>query len=354
MKDGCDHPAIRRLASIGRHPDDQNCHLRLTKLIAESCGFGKLITPLAGFVNSAILPSQIFRRLHSSNRTAFKRVFGADPKVVEKFWSDFFASEGGLRFKDQRPELRGKTPSQLRTLLPITLHEDAGPYAKKKSVHEISWGPIMGGGSDWESRFVFATYMSVPGQNPTELAVAFQTFFADLDDLCKGHDQANVPFAIDDESRDCGGWGLCLLFGQTDLEQATVGWGMQSYGGADRICGFCRADRTGMAFSNLHADAGWRGAEMTESDFQLCCRRGHPVRESRYWCRSFPRLDVMHVMDHHGSTGILEGSVIQKLVKYSRGADSVQPCFPKGTIVTSKGTIVTSTIQWFRLVLFVF
>lgn len=55
-----------------------------------------------------------------------------------------------------------------------------------------------------------------------------------------------------------GRWKFILVFGQGDLEQLCVNWGMVSYNGVHEMCGICLANRTDKQFTNLQETAEWR------------------------------------------------------------------------------------------------
>ena len=67
----------------------------------------------------------------------------------------------GKEFIDNHPQLANKTPEELSYLVPLLLHNVAGPYSKKESVYSLSVGSIFGKGSEKESTFLVATWRKV-------------------------------------------------------------------------------------------------------------------------------------------------------------------------------------------------
>ena len=87
---------------------------------------------------------------------------------------------------------------------------------------------------------------------------AWEAFLKNFDDLAMGLDENGEPIFIDSEGHS---WGAILIFGESDLEQNTVGWGMKSYNSADECCGWCLANRSNLPVTDLSDTAGWRPTE---------------------------------------------------------------------------------------------
>ena len=60
------------------------------------------------------------------------------------------------------------------------------------------------------------------------------------------------------------------------------------------------------------------GGLLSEAVFQSRCRPRHPLVGSIYFNSQFPKLDVMHVVDHRGLAGCIAGSVLVDLIKRER------------------------------------
>ena len=110
-----------------------------------------------------VKPSAILQILHRSDPATFSRVMGADKSRLEACWRNLFASPEGQQYKSIHPVLRNKTVEELSSTIPVTLHEDAGPYAKGKSANSLSWQPLIGSGSDLEQNFIHHTEIKRSG-----------------------------------------------------------------------------------------------------------------------------------------------------------------------------------------------
>ena len=108
---------------------------------------------------------------------------------------------------------------------------------------------------------------------------------------------------------------LLCWFGQGDCEVHGQ-WGQRNYSHGTTMYGCCCADRDlddGMPWSDLRSKAKWRGVGLTNEEFKNRCSKDHPLACSHYWNVTFPRLDFMHVLDHHGVSAVFAGSVIGEL-----------------------------------------
>ena len=100
------------------------------------CGFGDFVDCIhdEGVVAAIVPPHIIFQQIVRRNRVRFKRHFGADENIIEQFWQGLFLSQDGRELRRLHPQLRNRDPYELRHHIPLILHEDAGPFSKRKSV----------------------------------------------------------------------------------------------------------------------------------------------------------------------------------------------------------------------------
>ena len=68
-------------------------------------------------------------------------------------------SSCGKELFEEHEWLRGKTPPELCRALPLTTHEDAGPFSKNQSVVAHSFGCVLGTGSELETKRLFGCYL---------------------------------------------------------------------------------------------------------------------------------------------------------------------------------------------------
>ena len=94
---------------------------------------------------------------------------------------------------------------------------------------------------------------------------------------------------------------------------------MQSYNAYNEMCGRCLADRGERPFSDTRQNAEWcKTSPLSNAVFLERIRRAmHPLAMCRQANIFFFRLDVMHVLDHHGTTAIAVASTLKKAIKTS-------------------------------------
>ena len=311
VSDQFEHPAIERLSKIAAG-GDRHCLENMMNLLQTHTEIGTLLTelPTGGKVKWCIRPTTIFRKLLTSNREKFLQVMvGGSEQRVEDFWKDLFASPYGKELRDLHPWLQGKCPSQLKRKVPLRLHEDAGPFSLGGSVNVLSWSPILGKGTELESKFVYAHYIKEAGEVPDE--VAWQTFEQDLEMLaaCMLADGTPIVDSGDLE------WRGVMIFGGADLEVQCLSWGLPSYNEPiSDSCGWCLGDRVNRPTNDLRQQALWRPTELMSNELfmeRVRSSRNHPISRAAFANRFFFRVDVMHVYDHHGIACITVASTIK-------------------------------------------
>ena len=160
---------MARLAALAseRSGSVQNCHKNLMTLMADTALVEMIEKvphePGLTTLTHHLRPSALIKLIHRHNRRRWGRIFSANKELLKDFWTDLFAQPDGEDFKNLHPILRGKTPEELQTTIPIIVHEDAAPYGKKRGVQLLQWGPLIYQGSDIESRFVAHGYIAKEG-----------------------------------------------------------------------------------------------------------------------------------------------------------------------------------------------
>ena len=151
VADGWQHPAILRLNDIskgGMHHAQENLLEAMSSL-----GLGKLITAVdddVGCFNDVLLPSHLLQHM-LREPTVFHRVTGASVTRLQACWSQLFSSVDGKELHRLHPLLRGRFPADLATSIPIVVHEDAGPFSKRKSCDIIDYSSVLGEGKEIET-----------------------------------------------------------------------------------------------------------------------------------------------------------------------------------------------------------
>ena len=84
------------------------------------------------------------------------------------------------------PGIRNKTPFDLRHTIPVTIHEDATPFTKRKGTNVVSWSPLLGMGTDIVYKIGTLTYIKTAGQPLDFCKDAWNLFLADLEAMEAG------------------------------------------------------------------------------------------------------------------------------------------------------------------------
>lgn len=145
VRSGFTNELLRRLAgfgSSGRH--GQNIHRQSLDMFARG-EHDKLVRPIGGScVTHIVYPHELMNYIHRNFPHAFEHHLGANPTKVKDFWRQFLSTPYGVELHQSHPAIRGKTPDELSHCLPLLLHADAAPYAKKKSAVFVQWGSLLG------------------------------------------------------------------------------------------------------------------------------------------------------------------------------------------------------------------
>ena len=155
-------PMVLRLAKVAGLQEgiinDRTCHSGIMALVKE-CGVHDLVHNIINHdsVIACIKPTALLKLIFERSPSAFRKGLGADSDLCYKFWCGIYASAKGREFFELHPGLRGKTPADLKYTVPMGLHEDAGPYAKRRSANCVSYSGILGVGRDVETKLLYAT-----------------------------------------------------------------------------------------------------------------------------------------------------------------------------------------------------
>ena len=197
--------------------------------------------------------------------------------------------------------------------MPLTIHDDAGPFAKGKSCSVLSWSPLLGTGTDYELKFPCFSEIKGSGANPG-CGAAWEYVLSVFDNLAQGLDAGGNPLPPDDDGVV---WKFVLIFGKGDCEQLAH-WGCPMYADGDTICAACLANRTDIPWSDLRKAARWRFQLLSNAVFLSRTKGDHPLAKSHYWSKFFIRFDPMHILDHHGVANVMTGSVLHECCADSR------------------------------------
>lgn len=96
--------------------------------------------PDAGVVNHIIYPHELLHMMFKKYRDQFTLHLGADPAKLRSFWARFLPTDHGRALVSSKPQLQGKTASDLDHLVPLICHGDAAPVTHKKGAMFAQWG----------------------------------------------------------------------------------------------------------------------------------------------------------------------------------------------------------------------
>ena len=127
------HPMIHRLGRVASNPTTSAARRSLMALLSQ-CGFDDLLQEIPGsLVNHVVLPSSLLRFLCDRFPEAFRRFLGADERRLKDFWQSFRLHPDVDAHICSHPALKTCDSQIWKRVVPLTIHEDAGPFSKKKS-----------------------------------------------------------------------------------------------------------------------------------------------------------------------------------------------------------------------------
>ena len=173
------------LSSIARTKSisEGNCHRQLINLFCKDNEF-KMVDCIEGSqVDAIVLPHKFFSAFHRSYPEQFCRQMGANPWKLEQFWAQLRDSDYGQEVFDEHPHLHNR---DLRYVIPIITHVDAGPYSKRSSVKLFQWGPLLSRGNDYETRFVSFSWLTKDTSREDLPNKAWDAFIDSLNVLQRG------------------------------------------------------------------------------------------------------------------------------------------------------------------------
>jgi hypothetical protein len=315
VADGMQHPMVVRMSGVMA---SQHAHQGFMDLLRANTAVLDDIRPISGAAGGAashiLPPSSIIRCLYQHYPDEFTDRFGADPRRVAAFWENMY-NRRNSRHLAEYSILRTFSKDDLRYVIPLTIHEDAGPITKLRSAVMISFASLLGLGNEKVTHFLCATYIKRGQVDNTPMWNDLMTDFEAMSTgLVSGSPVAPVKEA------DGVNWKFLLLFAKGGEEVRCNEWGLMHYSGATEICSECLANRTNRPWTDMRRGASWRGTEdMSLVQYRERMRKPlHPLATSKFMWRVFFYLDVMHIFDCKGMASTVFGSVAAMLVRDAR------------------------------------
>ena len=272
--------------------DIRNAERCLTRLLPDD------LVPVTEVQDSCvqwvIMPKDTLEWLRWKNPRLFAHRLGADPESVECFWRGLHSSPQGRHFWRIHPWLRGRSAADLRRHIPVIVHDDAGPVSKSSSAYVRNWWSLLGVGRETETRFLLSTVMKEQHELPD---LSWRAILRSFEELSRP-----VP---DD------GWGALLLFVGSDLEFACNDLGFTHFN-AVQCCYLCGATNgPGAPNNDFSRDALWKGTLKSNRNFKDTFRRPlHGLTAHDFFNIHTYRLDLLHLLDHHGVTSLCIGNIM--------------------------------------------
>ena len=126
-----------------------------------------------------VKPSTTISILIRAPPVRFSKALGLRPSEVRSCWIIVLSSRDGVVYQALHPCLRGRTIDQLSTMVPITLHEDAGPYSQKRSTNIVSFSSLLGKGSKKEVKYLIMSAIKLKKSAGTQDAAAWAVVLDD-------------------------------------------------------------------------------------------------------------------------------------------------------------------------------
>ena len=311
VHDGFEHPMLSRLAQLR---GGQHAQASLIELLGTT-GVPRVISAFPGeFVSHGVLPSSWIRLLHAYPHE-FRLRLGAEKTKLRGFWRDFLNRPANADLRANHPIIGGMGIDELETVIPLTMHADAGPYSKTSACYVVSFASLVGVGEAKLTKFICASYVQRSGQMDDSLW--WHHVLEDMTALGSGYVGGRAV------ARDSDGtlWRGALVFVKCDEDVRANDFGLTHFSGRNEVCPDCLANRTTRPFTDMTVDAAWRRGEGMSFDVYKARAREphHPLVANAHFChRFFFPIDIMHLLECKGVTPLVFGSTMTLLLADAR------------------------------------
>ena len=245
---------------------------------------------------------------------------------VQSFWQGLYASEKGKEFWAQHPVLAGKEPTDLKRHLPLMVFDDTGPVSKKNSTFCRCWYSLLGVGDERSTRFPIGTGLKDDPGPDLSWPVVLDSF-------------AQLAQPVEDPES----FGGVLLFFGADLEYMCNVVGFKHFNKNDP-CPYCRATNSTRPHNNFHETAEWRPTILSNAEFLAELRRPlHPMVTNPWFGLHTYRMDLLHLIDHHGVANNIVGNTFWLHISGDRMCDVL----PGNTVEGRLESLNAEITQWY-------
>ena len=153
VQDGeCTHPMVHRLSQLyNPRRSSSGIATNLVNLL-EECEVSTSIVelPPGCICTHMVSPYRILQSLSVRQPADFPRIMGLRVELNRRFWEILKEQDlaSFAHIKASIPSLQDLRAEQWGKVVPISLHEDAGPFSKSKSATLVSFSGLIGAGGD--------------------------------------------------------------------------------------------------------------------------------------------------------------------------------------------------------------
>ena len=280
-------------------------------------------------VTTMIFPHEFLHFFFAHFESEFERRWGANPALCERFWRELGGSYEGADLLRRHPHLKNRRDKS--HLIPVVLHNDAGPFAKKQSAYTLSFRSVTGIGSELEVCWLICSWVKA-------LFYLFQNrcwHYLDWSwDACAEGifplsfpgcvpfpagswraEMAGKPLA---QGRDGYNWCLGLIGHKCDTEHFANDLNLPHWN-CEEPCGWCGSNRSNMPWTDVSQHAAWLATVHGPVEFanrhRLCA---HPLWRSKFLCVLFYIFwfDCLHVLDNNGVCSHIIGNCLWSVLVF--------------------------------------
>ena len=287
-RDGNKDPAVDRILKGSR--SIQNAERAVENLLPSD--LVESVKLAASAVHEYVPPTNMLHWIQKKSASHLRLRLGAKQGGIASWWRQLLGTTAGPTFWAQHPYLIGRSPEDLKYYLPVVLHEDAVPISEHQSAYVRSWSSLLSIGKELETRLMICSYLKSAN------ALEDKSWCPILQDFqCLAGPQA------------AGDWGAILLFVTGDMDWICNDIGLPHFN-SNSCCFLCQANDTDLPHNDYHRDAAWRSTCKDEATFRADLRRPlHPLAASPIFSRFTYRLDLLHLLDHHGVVSHVVGNI---------------------------------------------
>ena len=265
---------FQRIGGGGRHPG--NAQRDLMRALGKPRGspeFYTSVIPVALANGQAsvshhpfVLPHALFSSLYAARVETFQKCVQGDRQERQELW-DTLSQHPVVQ---NHPVLRS---GELKHVIPVGLHGDAGAFSNNDSLYVITWNSLVGQGTTREQRFIITVIRKREMlQDGSTLEALFRVIAWSLNALLTGfaptHDEDGLPLP-DGGHELAGPWrGACVQI-RGDWQWYNQAFAVPQWNALGRMCFLCCASNADkeLLWTNFNPSAPWRDTLWTHEAY---------------------------------------------------------------------------------------